>query len=113
MPMNLLTKRLMPLKLSTTDIREASVQAQEVGVNSCTRFSQGDTFCGYLEKTKSYKKLSGLEVMSYQYLVNQKLGEYMTPGRHSATASPYVLPLIRLLVHPNPNTAMSASSRVI
>ena len=61
MPMNLLTKRLMPLKQSATVASEARLQAQEVGVNSCTRFSQGDTFCGYLGKTKSYKKLSGLE----------------------------------------------------
>ena len=48
MPMNLLTKRLMPLKMSTTDTREARVQAQEVGVSNLIRFSQGDTGWGYL-----------------------------------------------------------------
>ena len=48
MAMNLLTKRLMPLKHSTTDTREARVQAQEVGVINMTRFSQGDTGWGYL-----------------------------------------------------------------
>ena len=61
MPIHLLTTRLGTLKHSATVAREARVHAQEVGVNSCTRFSQGDTFCGYLGKTKSYKKLSGLE----------------------------------------------------
>ena len=64
MAMNLLTKRLMPLKHSTTDTREARVQAQEMGVISFTRFSQGDTFCGYLGKTESFEKLSGLESLT-------------------------------------------------
>ena len=50
-PMSLLATTLKPLKHSATNIREARVQAQEVGVNNCTRFSQGDIFCGYLGKT--------------------------------------------------------------
>jgi len=37
------------LKHSATVAREASVQAQEVGVINLTRFSKGDTSWGYLE----------------------------------------------------------------
>ena len=48
-PIHLLTTRLATLKHSATVAREARVQAQEVGVISLTRFSQGDTGWGYLE----------------------------------------------------------------
>ena len=44
-----MTTRLAILKHSATVAREARVQAQEVGVISLTRFSQGDTGWGYLE----------------------------------------------------------------
>ena len=47
-PIHLLTIILATLKHSTTDPREARVQAQEVGVISFTRFSQGDTAWGDL-----------------------------------------------------------------
>ena len=47
-PIHLLTTRLATLKQSATVAREARVQAQEVGVISITRFSQGDTAWGYL-----------------------------------------------------------------
>ena len=50
-PIHLLTTRLATLKHSATVAREARVQAQEVGVNKPTRFSQGDTFLGYLQPT--------------------------------------------------------------
>ena len=48
-PIHLLTTRLATLKNNATVTREARVQAQEVGVISFTRFSQGDTGKGYLE----------------------------------------------------------------
>ena len=47
-PIHLLTTRLATLKHSATVIMEASVQAQEAGVSSFIRFSQGDTSRGYL-----------------------------------------------------------------
>ena len=47
-PIHLLTTRLATWKHSPTVAREARVQAQEVGVISITRFSQGDTCWGYL-----------------------------------------------------------------
>ena len=47
-PNHLLTTRLATLKHSATVIMEASVQAQEAGVSSFIRFSQGDTSRGYL-----------------------------------------------------------------
>ena len=47
-PIPLLTTRLVTWKHSATVAREARVQAQEVGVISITRFSQGDTCWGYL-----------------------------------------------------------------
>ena len=48
-PIHLLTTRLATLKQSATVAREARVQAQEVGVISITRFSQGDTGWGVLQ----------------------------------------------------------------
>ena len=48
-PIHLLTTRLATLKHSATVAREARVQAQEVGVNKFTRFSQGEAGWGYLE----------------------------------------------------------------
>ena len=63
-PIHLLTIRLVTLKHSATVAREARVQAQEVGVIRLTRFSHGDTFCGYLGKTESFEKLSGLESLT-------------------------------------------------
>ena len=53
-PIHLLTTRLATLKHSTTDTREARVQAQEVGVINMTRFSQGDTGWGYLVVRNSH-----------------------------------------------------------
>ena len=47
-PIPLLTTRLATLKHSATVAMEARVQAQEVGVISFTRLSQGDTDRGYL-----------------------------------------------------------------
>ena len=48
-PIHLLTTRLATLKHSATVARVARVQAQEVGVISFSRFSQGDTGWGVLE----------------------------------------------------------------
>ena len=50
-PIHLLTIRLAIWKHSATDIKEARVQAQEVGVSNMVRFSQGDTGWGYLVVT--------------------------------------------------------------
>ena len=47
-PIHLLTARLVTLRHSTIDAMEAKVQAQEVGVIKFTKFSQEDTFLGYL-----------------------------------------------------------------
>ena len=48
MPIHLLTIILATLKHSTTDTKEARVQAQEVGSINFARFSHGDTGMGYL-----------------------------------------------------------------
>ena len=43
---NLLTRRLVPLKQSTTASTEAKIQAQEAGCIRVIRFIHGDAFCG-------------------------------------------------------------------
>ena len=68
MPIHLLTTRLATLKHSATVAREARVQAQEVGVISLTRFSQGDTGWGYLVGGCPQNMLS---LVILQHLVNQ------------------------------------------
>ena len=55
-PIHLLTTRLKISKQSATEAREARVQAQEVGVISFTRFSQGDTGWGYLEVSQIFNQ---------------------------------------------------------
>ena len=67
-PIHLLTTRLATLKHSATVAREARVQAQEVGVISLTRFSQGDTGCGYLEVRCQVPKNSSTLVLYYSTL---------------------------------------------
>ena len=55
-PIHLLTNRLATLKHSASDIREARVQAQEVGVINLIRFSHGDTGPGYLVAVRCFKQ---------------------------------------------------------
>ena len=50
-PIHLLTIRLAIWKHSATDIKEARIHAQEVGVSNMVRLSQGDTGWGYLVVT--------------------------------------------------------------